>query len=153
MNYEVLGSIGFAQYGSNNYYTARQVENHILREFLKGEQFNIPEEFEGMARIGIKNFPYEDGSYDEVCLIYNDDLLEEWQEEHDAMLETIERDEDDDEDDVDSKYNRFWAWFRTLEQIEFETDEMMSDCRKLFAEKNPMEIIHRRESGDNLKIA
>lgn len=153
MNYEVLGSIGFAQYGSINHFTAKQVEKHVLREFLKGEQFNIPEEFEGMARIAIKNFPYEDSSYDEVCLIYDDDLFEEWEEEHDNMVEEAEFDEDDCQDEVDSKFNRFWAWFRTLENIEFENDELMSECKKIFAEKNPMEVIHRREKENNLKIA
>lgn len=130
-----LGSIGYAQLGTSNYYATKEVEKKVLGEFIKTEQFAIPEEFDGMCWFGIKRFPYEYDAYYEAVLYYYEDVFEDFKKK---------------------KKKRFWEFVNTVESIDFETPELLDKCRKQFVIDYPLQITHKKKPGqddDNLKIA
>ena len=142
MQYEVIGSIGYAQLGSEDYLYKRKVEKTVLMRFLESEIFNIPEAFKGICQLGIKRFPYEYDSYEQVVLYFNSEVLDEWELE-------LEDDESD-----DTRFYDFWEFFRTLESVDFETPELIEQCHKEFTVQYPLFISHKRkgnDENDNLK--
>ena len=112
-----IGSIGFVQYGAEDYFQKRQIERTVIREIVSEDPaFKIPEEFQGMCRFKIVKCPYEDGSYDELQLLYD------WR-----MLSHNGEDFED----------RFWQWAGELEDFDFEKEEYIDKCYALLnAEDN-----------------
>ena len=135
MNYLNIGSIGFAQLGSPDYYEKRQIENQVLQEAIQAPEWAVPEEFKDNAYIGIKSFRYDDlGSYDEVVLYYT------------RAIEDLEWNGLDDD-----KHERFWEWANTIESIDLETEENLTKCKYLYsklvqaeAAEPKMEVVHQR---------
>lgn len=144
MDYVNIGAIGFAQLGSEDYYEKRLIEKKVIRKYFESEIFNIPEEFQGMCSFQIKRFPYEDSSYDEAVLAYQEDILEEWESEHEERLETTDFDEDEDRDFFDSKYQRFWDFVNKCELIDLETDILMNECRIQYADSVKLSISYKK---------
>lgn len=64
-----LGSIGFAQLGSKDYYEKRIIEKRVMRELLNTASFE--NKFPELCSIQIVREPYEDSSYDEIAIVYN----------------------------------------------------------------------------------
>jgi hypothetical protein len=110
-----IGSIGFAQYGSPDYFEKREIEKTVLREIVAtDEAFKIPEEFEGICRFKLARCEYEDGSYDELQLIYD------WRElSHNG--EEFE--------------SRFWEWASEIECFDLEKEEYTDKCYSLLNQK------------------
>ena len=132
-NYITLGSIGFAQLGSSEYYAKRTIEKQVLREFI--ETLVVPEEFSG-ACIGIKKFQYEDSSYDEVVLHYPT-----W----------IENKSDDWHEDYDEEFTERWvAFMNEMESVDFETPELVAKCTELYARENPFQEGYVRKPQMNI---
>lgn len=121
-----LGSIGFAQFGTDDYYEKRQVEKTVLRELLETPTFE--NKFPDLCRIKIVTERYEEGSYDEVAIVYNCDKLNKL------------------EDNDEERYNEFWEWANELESFDFESDELMTKCEKLYAETYKLSVVHKRQN-------
>lgn len=120
-----LGSIGFAQLGRDDYYEKRQIEKKVLAELLGTPTFE--NKFPDLCRIKIVKEPYEYESYDEVVIVYNSDKLD--------------RLEDSDEE----RFNEFWEWANELEGFDFESEELMDKCEKLYAQEYKLSVVHKRQ--------
>jgi hypothetical protein len=46
MDFINIGAIGFAQFGSDDYYNKRQIEKQVTLEFMETDVFKIPEQFQ-----------------------------------------------------------------------------------------------------------
>jgi hypothetical protein len=115
-----IGSIGFAQYGTPDYFEKRIIEKTVIRQIVATDPaFKIPEEFEGMCRFKLARCPYEDGSYDELQLIYD------WRKfSHNG----------------DEFEGRFWDWAGELENFDFEKEEYFDKCYELLNQKQNEEF-------------
>jgi len=103
MDYLVIGSNGFAQVGDPEYFEKNKVEMRVLMEHLKNNHL-ISEEFWHMCDYRVKWFTHDFGRYSEIVLIYDDYILNQWNE------------------DNSDKFNRFWDWFNDIEAIDLESD-------------------------------
>ena len=152
MDYINIGAIGFAQFGSDDYFNKRQIEKEIMLEFMETDVFKIPEKFQGICHFDIKKFPYETGSYEEVVLHYNDGILDEWTEDYQNAYDELDIDDAESDEAYellknlpDNKSDEFWDFANQAEMIDFETDELMEKCRAAYALKFPMEVVHKKE--------
>jgi hypothetical protein len=141
-----IGAIGFAQLGSEDYYAKRLIEKSVLLKYIENqtEIFNIPDEFKGMCFFCSKRFPYENSSYDEIVLSYDDSVVDDWETEHDELKETTDFENDEDSDYFETKYTRFWDFVNKCESIDLETDELMEQCRLQYAETLKLSISYKK---------
>ena len=79
MDYLVIGSNGFASVGRPDFYEKNKIEMRVLMEYLKSN-YPIPEEFWHMCEYRVKWFTHDFGSYSEIVLVYNDYILNQWDE-------------------------------------------------------------------------
>ena len=103
MDYLCIGSNGFAQVGRPDFYEKNRVEMRVLLEYLK-KNYPIPEEFAHMCWYKVKWFAHDFGNYSEIVLIYDDYILNQWDEVN------------------PDKFNRFWDWFNDVEGVNLESD-------------------------------
>jgi len=103
MDYLTIGSNGFAQVGRPDFYEKNRIEMRVLLEYLENNH-PIPEEFWHMCEYRVKWFTHDFGRYSEIVLIYDDYVLNRWDE------------------DNPEKFNRFWSWFNDIESIDLESD-------------------------------
>lgn len=119
-DYIVIGSIGFAQVGSGDFFAKEKVERQVIQEIVtKNEIFKIPERLSSIARLKYKGFPHDFGTYYELCVIYKVDPI-------------------DDNEDLAEK---FWDWVNEMECFDFETEEIMARCRELYGKNVEMTVI------------
>lgn len=107
MDYLVIGSNGFAQVGDADFHNKNFAEMRILLKYLN-INYPIPEEFFHMCEYQVKWFHHEFRDYSEIVLVYNDRILDDW-------------DENDPE-----KFERFWEWFNKVEMADLETETLTS---------------------------
>ncbi len=98
MDYLNIGSNGFAQVGSQDFFKKNKVEMRVLIDYMNTFHL-IPEEFAKMCFYTIKWFTHDFGRYSEIVLMYDDRILSLW-------------DKNDPE-----KFNRFWNWFNEIEKL------------------------------------
>jgi hypothetical protein len=108
MDYLVIGSNGFAQVGYPEFYTKNRIEMRVLMEYLQNN-YPIPDEFSHMCDYRVKWFTHDFGRYSEIVLIYDDCILNRWNE------------------DNPDKFNRFWDWFNDIETIDLESDSLNNE--------------------------
>jgi hypothetical protein len=82
----------------------------VLLQYLK-DNYPIPEEFSFMCYYKVKWFNHDFGMYSEIVLIYDDYILNQW-------------DEDDPE-----RFDRFWDWFNDVESIDLESDYLNNEIK------------------------
>jgi hypothetical protein len=119
MDYLVIGSNGFAQVGDPGYYKKNKVEMSFLLEFIKSK-FPLTEEFTVNSYYSIKSFQHDFGTYHELVLWYDENILEEWQNS-----------EDENEQDL---FTRFWDWFNEIESTDLESAEISMAIQKRYHE-------------------
>lgn len=107
MDYLVIESNGFTEVGRPDFYEKNKLEMRVLIEFLQNN-CPIPKEFWHMCEYRIKWFTLDFGRYSEIVLVYDDYILNQW-------------DENDPE-----KFNRFWAWFNKVEGVDLESESLTS---------------------------
>ena len=105
MDYLVIGSNGFAQVGRPDFHEQNRIEMRVLLEYLQNN-YPIPEECWHMCEYCVKWFDHDFGRYSEVVLVYDDYILNQW-------------DEEDPE-----KFDRFWNWFNEVEGVDMESDSL-----------------------------
>ena len=159
MDFINIGAIGFAQFGSDDYYNKRQIEKQVTLEFMETDVFKIPEHLQGICHFGIKTFPYEYGSYEEVVLYYNDNVLDKWSDEYQDAYDTLGIDDVESEEAYellknlpDNKADAFWLFANNSERIDFETEELMEKCRAAYALKFPMQLVHKKQKEEKPKL-
>lgn len=135
MDYVVIGSIGFAQLGNDDFFQKEKIETSVIKEIIKEnpEIFSTPDGLSGIVRLKMKSFSHDFGTYKELCVIYDESLIE----------------------DSDGLSEEFWDWVNNMECFELETEETIQRCQELFQKEYPMRIIRGgKEKGDNnnLKI-
>ena len=116
LDYLTLGSIGFHQVGQIHDTEKRLAENSVLQELITAAPFTVPEFLTGVARLQIKTFTHDFGSYDELCIIYNYTTVNEW--------------EAAEEEEVNELFDRFWSWVNLLETFNWESDDLWNRCEQ-----------------------
>ncbi len=131
-DYVVIGSIGFAQLGSGEYFEKEKIEKEVIQEIIaENEIFKIPKKFAGIASLRYKSFSHDFGTYRELCVVYIPDFFDDNEEMEDA----------------------FWNWVNEMESFDFESEEIIERCQKLYFKKNGMKVIQGGKSGEQgLKI-
>jgi hypothetical protein len=165
MDYITIGSIGFAQLGEGDYFNKREVEKKVLNEIIEKElNILIPDKFKDICFITIKKFLYENSSYDEVCLVYDNVYLEKLNdkfEEKFLELETIFSNEfgydflSDFPDELretieyqnimnlNNESDEFWEFANSLESFDFETEQYFEQCKNAYRKECSIKIIHK----------
>ncbi len=123
-----IGSIGFAQLGADDYYDKRQIEKQVLKDLLETPTFE--NKFMDLCKIKIVKEPYEYESYDEIAIVFNCH----------KMYELEESDEE--------RFNEFWEWVNELEAFDFESEELMEKCERLYAESYILSVVHRQDANE-----
>ena len=121
MDYLVVGSNGFAQVGDPEYFEKNKVEMKVLLEYIENNH-STPDEFSHMCDYRVKWFTHDFGRYSEIVLIYDDYILNQW-------------DENDPE-----KFNRFWSWFNDVERVDLETDTLTVAIKHLYYEERKLTV-------------
>lgn len=103
MDYLCIGSNGFAQVGSSDFFEKNAVELKYLLDYLQ-TNFPIPEDLKSICWYKEKWFRHDFGDYSEIVLIYKDRVLEEW------------------EDEGDERADKLWDWFNEIESIDLESE-------------------------------
>jgi hypothetical protein len=119
MDYLYIGSNGFAQVGSPEFYQKNEIEMKYLMEYLQNNH-PIPEEFSTICWYKEKWFRHDFGDYSEIVLIYKDSLVEELEES-----------------DTD-KFDRFWDWFNEIESVNLESELITKSIEHLYIESNKL---------------
>lgn len=133
--YEVIGSIGFAQAGTGEYFAKEKVEKEVILDIIKkNDLFKIPEELQNKARLVYKSFPHDVGCYYELCAVYDLDI-------------------EDDED----KETLLWNWINGMCEFDFESEEILEKCQEIYGKTVEMQVLpggKGKENQDNkLKIS
>ena len=115
MDYLVIGSNGFAQVGTPEYLEKNHVEMRALLEHLTNN-FPIPDELSNMCFYKVKWFQHDFGSYSEIVLVYNNNVLEDW------------------EDEEPERFDRFWDWFNSVESVNLESEELTQCIKERYLE-------------------
>ena len=123
MDYLYIGSNGFAQVGSPDFSEKNKIEMKTLMEYL-GNNHPIPEEFNTMCWYKEKWFKHDFGDYSEIVLIYQDRILEDWEET------------------IPDKYDRFWNWFNEIESVNLESEIITRNIEAKY-----LESLKLRETG------
>jgi hypothetical protein len=113
MDYLYIGSNGFAQVGQPDFYMKNKAEMRVLMEYLK-TNYPIPEEFSDMCYYKVKWFHHDFGNYSEIVLVYNDRLVEQWEENE------------------QEKYDRFYNWFNEIESVDLESDTLTEEIESCY---------------------
>jgi hypothetical protein len=115
MDYLCIGSNGFAQVGSPDFFEKNEVEMKFLMEYLQ-TNYPIPEDFKSICWYKEKWFRHDFGDYSEIVMIYKDRVLEEWEES-----------------DPD-KFDKFWDWFNDIESVNLESEIITKSIENLYME-------------------
>ena len=107
MDYLNIGSNGFAQVGSQDFFQKNRGEMKVLIEYLNTSH-PIPDEFAHMCFYRTKWFSHDFGNYSEIVLMYDDTILNQWDENE------------------PEKFERFWEWFDGVECVDMETEGITS---------------------------
>jgi hypothetical protein len=129
-DYEVIGSIGFAQVGTLDYHERSDIEDQVLREWASKQV--IPDEFEGLCWLTMKYFPHDFGSYGELVIKYSN-CIREW--EYGT-------------DEEEEKYDRFWDFVNSLCDFDFES--LYDECDARYV--GSMTVVHKQEEFKGLKV-
>lgn len=128
MDYISIGSNGFAQVGDPDYIEKSRVEMEILIETLK-RSLPIPEKFENILFYRVKSFPHDFGTYKEVVIKFNDDLINE---------------KADSENEEDQNFvNEFWDFINKAESFDLESDILTKQIKKEY-------MASHKEETDNV---
>ena len=137
MDYLSIGSSGFAQLGEDDYLEKMRVEMAVLLPKI-AEAFPVPEKFKSIASLKVKSFPHDFGRYHEVCLVYNREVVEEWE------LSDNEADNDN--------YNDFWDWANAVECFDLESEDILAEIQAQWndyaIENATLEVVHKVNPED-----
>ena len=118
-DYCVIGSIGFAQVGTGEYFAKEKVEKQVILEIAQTNPlFKIPEKLQGKARLSYKSFPHDIGVYYELCVIYDLDI------ENDGYQETL-----------------LWDWINRMCEFDFESEEILEKCQSIYGKTVEMQLL------------
>ena len=113
MDYLNIGSNGFAQVGSQDFFEKNKVEMGVLIQYMNNSH-PIPDELAHICFYRAKWFSHDFGSYSEVVLMYDDRILNQWDENE------------------PEKFNRFWEWFNDVECVDMETEGISSAIQQAY---------------------
>ena len=134
-NYEVIGFIGFAQVGTGEYFTKEKIEKQVILDIVKkNEMFKVPLELTGVANLRYKSFTHDFGTYYELCVVFDEDEIE----------------------DDETLNEAFWEWINKIQGYDFESEEIMAQCQALYVEQSNLTVIQGGKSDNrdsNLKIS
>jgi len=107
-----------------DFHRKNKAEMAVLLEYLE-TQHPIPDEFSDMCQFKVKWFRHDFGNYPEIVLLFNDQLLDRWQNTE------------------NEKYDRFWVWFRSVESANLESDALCKEieCRYALMNDNSLKIL------------
>lgn len=118
MDYFNIGSPGYAQVGQDDYYDKLKIEKAVVNLHIEKE-YPIPEELKDICYFKWKSFPHDFGTYHELCLIYNNRIVDEWEENDDPRAQ------------------QFWDFANKCEDMDF--DKLEQECIELASFKEELE--------------
>jgi hypothetical protein len=140
---QIVGSIGFAQVGRDDYRPKMRIEMEILSKAVK-EKFPFLEPIASEMYYRVVGFPHDFGTYHELCIMYPNDWDLVDIDEIDHALEcgnTVEEHE--------SKAWYFWNWFNTIEDWLGDAEELLyPTCEARWNEY----LEAKRKKGEHLKV-
>lgn len=131
-DYEVIGSIGFAQVGTGEYFAKEKVEKKVIVDLINERKsiFQVPIGLIGIARLSYKGFPHDFGTYYELVVVYDDSLVSQSEE-----IET-----------------ELWDWINKMQEFDFESEEIMERCNELYRSENFMNVLTGGKQNNNSKL-
>lgn len=109
MDYLSIGSNGFAQVGDQSYYEKMRVEMQVLMESIRRD-LPIPEKFATIIQFRVKSFPHDFGTYHEIVIIYNDEI--------------IDKKEKSEYESDQEFYLEFWDFVHSAESYDLESESL-----------------------------
>ena len=131
MDWLCVGSNGFAQVGSENYFAKSKAEMKYLLELIR-DKFPIPEELKTLCRFAVKYFSHDFGTYSEIVVHFDDDAIGDGydeegegsfmtEQEYQAFLATGAVLPEAKETPL---HDLFWNWFNKVEAFDIESEEI-----------------------------
>lgn len=131
MDWLCVGSNGFAQVGSENYFAKSKAEMKYLLELIR-DKFPIPEELKTLCRFAVKYFSHDFGTYSEIVVHFDDNAIGDgYDEDGEGSFMT----EDEYQASLASGiiipepkeaplHDLFWKWFNQVESFDIESEEI-----------------------------
>jgi hypothetical protein len=131
MDWLCVGSNGFAQVGSENYFAKNKVEMKYLLELIR-DKFPIPEELKTLCRFAAKSFQHDFGTYHEIVVHFDDVTIGDGYDEEDngfpfTSEEELRKSFEENTPVVFAKetlHDIFWNWFHDVELFDMESEEI-----------------------------
>jgi hypothetical protein len=135
-----LGTVGFAQVGTDTYKAKAAIERQIMTAFFtESDQLKVPLKFHDKAYFYWNLCPHDFGSYYDFQIAYDRDTIDDW-EDDDEMLQD---------------YAEFWDWANNCENaINQYEEEITVLCNELYRNAITMEVVHKRieDKNEGLKV-
>lgn len=131
MDYLNIGANGFAQLGDQNYYEKNKIEMSYLIQLIQ-DKFPITEELSAHCRFAVKAFPHDFGTYHEIVLHFEDQVINEDYDEEDNGFPYLTEEELKNcfENNLTvpqspmSLHDIFRDWFHNVETFDMESEEI-----------------------------
>jgi hypothetical protein len=160
MDYLNIGSNGFAQLGDIDYHAKNRVEMNYLMELIMNK-FPVPEKIQGLCRFAVKAFNHDFGTYHEIVIHYNDELIDDdCDEEENGFPFTSEEELNKSVTDgtpvvfaKETLHDIFWNWFYEVEAFNLETEEINEAIKALYlgtlntAQAEHLKIVQRKKAS------
>lgn len=130
-----IGTVGFAQVGTETYQAKAAIERQVITAFFtESADLKVPSKFIDKAYFYWSLNPHDFGFYFDFELAYDRDTIDEWE----------------DDDDMSDDYAQFWGWANRCEEaISAYEEEIIELCNKLYRNAITMEVIHKRIQDKN----
>lgn len=118
MNYEVIGSIGYHQVGQTDETLKRLVENSLILNIILEPPFTIPDFLKPFVKLHIKTFMHDAGSYDELVLTYDEQIICSWEDSHDEI--------------ENYQAAQFYFWIDEMQSWNWDDPKNLERCEEIF---------------------
>jgi hypothetical protein len=164
MEYITIGSIGFAQMCTPDYFAKEQIEVIVLQQIIDIELIPIrPKHFKKMCDFYIETSYHELGSYEEIILSYDNRFLDKFDDKFIMLVNLFENQTKTAFENavnnnlinnkfykaaikIIDKINEFWNFVNKCEKIDLEDEKYIDICKSLYyKEKRKMYILHKKK--------
>jgi len=169
MEYITIGSIGFAQICTPDYFAKEQIEVIVLQQIIDIELTPIiPKRFKERCDFYIETSYHELGSYEEIVLAYDNRFLDKFNDKFMMLVNLFENQTKTAfENAIDNnltnnkfyktaikiidKINEFQNFINKSEKIDFDNKEYINICQSLYNKEKRKMYIHHKIKERNLK--
>lgn len=121
MDILMIGANGFAKVVDPDLNCKVEIELKFLLNHFN-TSYPIPEEFKEICWYKVQLFHCGSDKFSELVLVYNDMLIKDWACDI----------------DYHEKFDRFWAWYKIIESINLQSNEITKGIEKMYMESMNM---------------